>query len=39
MMKTYYTSLDLTSENVSFFQVNDFDTWVPILCVGDSRLR
>ena len=34
MVKTYYTSLDLTSERVSFFEVNDFATWVPILCVA-----
>lgn len=38
MVKTYYTSLDLTSEKVSFFEVNDFATWVPILCVG-ARAR
>lgn len=34
MVKTYYTSLDMTSEKVSFFEVNDFASWVPVLCVG-----
>lgn len=34
IVKTYYTSLDLTSSEVSFFEVNNFATWVPILCVG-----
>lgn len=36
-MKMYYTGLDLTSEHVSFIDVNDIPTWVQLCCVGPAR--